>query len=286
MNTPPEIVPIDFVERWRQIVDRRRIQMERANAAAGINSADYWARRAPAYRKSLHERMDEDPFLLRVLQSVTPETTVLDVGAGTGRHTLALARRVRQVVAVEPSPAMRGLLEQDAAASGLQNVATVASEWLAADVAPADVVICSHVLYPISGVVPFIEKLSACAKQRVFVCLRVDPLPTDMGLWSEFHGEPLQGQPVYSDLVNVLLQVGVVADVEIVEHPFTLTFGDLDEAVAQVRNGVCLREDDAAATAKLRTLLESTLQRTANGRLGPHIPSARSAIVSWPPATP
>lgn len=280
---PPEVPAIDYVQRWRDIVERRRVQMDTAYAAARINNADYWGKRAKAYRQALHERIDEDPFLLRVLAAVTPESTALDVGAGTGRHTLALAPHVKRVVAVDPSPAMLGLLNEDVAARGLQNVEAVASGWIEAEVAPADVVLCSHVLYPIADAVPFVRKLDSAARQRVFVYLRVDPLPTDMGLWKEFHGVALQAQPAHLDLVNLLAQIGIAADVEVVHHRFTWTFADVDEAVAQVRNSLCLREDDAAAAAKLRTLLESRLVPWPDGRFGPNIGSARSAIISWQP---
>src|SRR6185295_14361419 len=98
------------------------------------------------------------------------------------------------------------------------------AEWLSVAVEPADVVVCSHVLYPIADVMPFIRKLESAAKKRVFVYLRTDPLPTDLGLWSEFYGVALQRQPVHMDLVNVLAQSAIFADVEIVEHRFTWTF--------------------------------------------------------------
>ncbi len=283
MNLPPEVPAIDYVGRWREIIERRRVQMETAQAHAPRSGDDYWAKRAKQYRKALHERTDEDPFLVRLRSVLTREMSVLDVGAGTGRHTLALAASVRHITAVDPSPAMLGLLRDDVAAQGITNVTTVESAWVDADVPPADVVICSHVLYPIADVAPFIRKLESAAMQRVFVYVRVDPLPTDIGLWSEFYGVPLQAQPTYFDLAGVLIQLDIAADVEIVDHVFTWTFADLEEAFEQVRNSLCLPEDDAAAGAKLRQLLETRLTRWPNGRLGPTIESARSAIVSWRP---
>ena len=280
---PAEILPIDYAHRWRDKVERRRVQMDTAYAAAGIVNADYWGRRAKQYRASLHERAGEDPLLVRVHAAATPDSTVLDVGAGTGRHTLALAPNVARVTAVDPSPAMLGLLREDLIAEHLKNVDVVESEWLAANVAPADIVICSHVLYPIADVVPFVRKLEASAKERVFIYIRVDPLPTDMGLWSAFYGVPLEAQPSDLDLINLLAQEGLRVDVEIVRHRFSWTFADMDEAVAQLRNTLCLREDDAAAIAKLRPLLETTLALQPDGRIGPDVGLSRSAIISWTP---
>lgn len=283
-HTPPPVPAIDYIARWRDIVERRRVQMESAYERAGLTNVDYWGRRAKAYRTSLHERMDEDPFLLRLLRDVTPDTTVLDVGAGTGRHTVALAPHVSRVTAVDPSEPMLDFLRQDVATHGMGNVETVSGEWMSVEVPPADIVICSHVLYPIADVAPFIQKLAAFARQRVYVYLRVDPLATDLGFWADFYGEPLQSQPVYLDFVGVLAQLDIIADVEIVEHRFTWTFKTVDEAVDQVGNSLCLREDDVAARTRLRALLNERLISWPDGRLGPRIGSARSAILSWVPA--
>jgi SAM-dependent methyltransferase len=275
---PPEV---DYAARWAQIVERRRFQMESAYAAAGVVNADYWGKRAKTYRQALHERVDEDPFLRRVVEAVTADSTVIDAGAGTGRHTLALAPLVRRVVAVDPSAAMLALLAEDVEAQGLGNVEIVQAEWLSAAVDPAGIVLCSHVLYPIGDVMPFIRKLEASATDRVFVYLRTDPLPTDLGLWTEFYGAPLQRQPVHMDLINLLAQNGIFADVEVVEHRFTWTFADIDEAQEHVRNSLILPEDDAATSAKLRRLLEERLVRWPGDRLGPELDLARSAIISW-----
>lgn len=280
---PPPVEAIDYAERWRRIVERRRVQMEAAYEVSGLQNVDYWGRRAKTYREALHIETEQDPLLLRVLRDVTPATTVLDVGAGTGRHTLALAPHVTSVTAVDPSAAMLGLLQEDVTEQKLANVTVVQSEWLQADVPPADAVVCSHVLYPIADVVPFIRKLDASARERVYVYLRIDPLPTDFGLWQEFWGAPLTLQPTAYDLFGVLAQLNIAADFEVVEHRFTWTFASLDEAVPQVRNSLCLREDDEAATAKVRALLEERMVPWPEGRIGPAIGSARSAIVSWQP---
>lgn len=280
---PPPPLAIDYVERWRQIVERRRAQMDAAYAAAGLSSDDYWAKRAKNYREALHSRMDDDPYLRRVRAAINPGSTVIDVGAGTGRHTLALAPQVHSVTAIDPAAAMLAFLREDLAANSIKNVNVVESDWLAADVAPADIVSCSHVLYPIADVVPFLRKLDRSARERVFIYLRTDPLPTDMGLWAEFYGVPLQLQPVHTDLMNVLVQIGIMPDVEVVQHRFTWTFATFDDAVAQVGNSLCLRPDDRVAQSRLAGLLRDRLVPWPDGRLGPEVGSARSAIVSWRP---
>jgi SAM-dependent methyltransferase len=288
-KTPPDAAlphepdPVDYVERWRRLVDRRRVQMETANRAAGIDATDYWGRRAKTYREALHARMHEDAFFLRLRGVVTATDSVIDAGAGTGRHTLALAPLVRRVTAVDPSEAMLGLLRDALQEEGIANVDTVLSGWMEAEVAPADYVICSHVLYPIADVVPFVRKLEGAARRRVYIYLRADPLPTDLGLWGEFHGEALTRQPTHHDLFNVLWQEGIFCDVEVVNQRFAMPYPSLDAAVSQVRHTLALREGDTAAEAKLRGLLETRLSKREDGQLVGEYPATRSAILSWVP---
>ncbi|MBI2723785.1 MAG: class I SAM-dependent methyltransferase, partial [Chloroflexi bacterium] len=258
-DLPPPPEDIDYIARWEQIVRRRQVQMDTAYAQSGLKNVDYWGRRAKQYRAALHTRMEEDPFLVRVRNFVQAADSVLDVGAGTGRHTLALAPHVAGVTAIDPSPAMLSLLRQDVESAGIKNVHVIESGWLDAPDIRADVVICSHVLYPIAEPVPFIRKLEASAARRVFLYIRTDPLATDIGLWSEFYGVPLQAQPTQMDLVNLLYQAGIAADVEVVRQAFSWTWFDLDEAVGQIRNALCLPEGDPATDARLRTLVEERL---------------------------
>ncbi len=67
--------------------------------------------------------------LLREL-GLTDQSTVLDIGAGTGQFTLAVARSCRRVIAVDVSPVMLGALRAKAQASGLRNIELVQAGFL------------------------------------------------------------------------------------------------------------------------------------------------------------
>ena len=65
------------------------------------------------------EKQEADPLLVHVLDRLTAEMTVLDVGSGIGRWALPMARRVRRVTAVEPLQGMRQVLVERVAAQGI-----------------------------------------------------------------------------------------------------------------------------------------------------------------------
>src|SRR6266702_3128245 len=145
-----EIDRIDWAQRWRDTVTRRTASGEGGHPGEHRRS-DYWDHRAPSYARITRHRHDE--FLRVVEPYISPRKTLIDVGAGAGRHAVPLAEKLEWVTAVEPSEGMRAHLP------ALPNLTVVASAWEDAEVAPADLVICRHVLYGVADVVPFVEKL-------------------------------------------------------------------------------------------------------------------------------
>src|SRR3979411_1391845 len=94
-----------------------------------------------------------EPWLL-------PHRTLTDVGAGAGRYAAPLADRLDWVTAVEPSQGMRDLIPEK------DNMTVIATDWEHAEPAPADLVICCHVLYGVADAPAFIAKLEAAATAR------------------------------------------------------------------------------------------------------------------------
>jgi len=89
----------------------------------------------------------------------------VDLGAGTGFLTMAVAERAAQVLAVDVSPVMLTVLRQAAAAQGLENVTTLVADMTALTLEPAslDLVVSSYALHSL----PHADKarlLSMCAR--------------------------------------------------------------------------------------------------------------------------
>lgn len=84
---------------------------------------------------------DDEVALLAPL-GLTPDSLVVDLGAGTGQFTLAAARTGARVVAVDISPVMLGRLRARVDAAGADNVEVVEAGFLTYDHrgGPADVV--------------------------------------------------------------------------------------------------------------------------------------------------
>ena len=100
------------------------------------------------------------PLSARFEREVIPAGgSVLDVGCGGGRASLALVPPGAAITGVDESEAMLAQLTATAADRAVP-VEVVHGRWpdVAPDVAPADVVVCHHVVYNAPDIVPFLER--------------------------------------------------------------------------------------------------------------------------------
>jgi SAM-dependent methyltransferase len=269
------------VQRWNAILDARAQQMDAAYARLGRTSADFWDRRARGFHRSTKDTVGRDPFFLRLSEKVNPNTSVLDVGAGTGRFSLVLAPKVKHVIAVEPSAAMLDFLRQDAVEKDLRNVSYVQATWQeASDDLQADIVICSHVIYPIRDIEPFLLKLQKATLQSCYIYARathIDALTAD--LWRHFHHDERCLPPGYIHVLDVLYEMGIFANVEIVSLPPSLRYPSLDVAVTEMTEQLILSGDEKTRE-ELRALLADWLVEI-DGMLVPPLREMVCAIIWW-----
>ena len=225
--------------------------LDRETAASrdgGHSDPRYWDRRAATFARSTTGRTEQ--FLEVVWPFVTARSTVIDVGAGAGRHAVPLAGRAEWVTAVEPSEGMRSHMP------ALSNLTVVGSAWEDAEVAPADLVICSHVLYGVADVVPFVEKMERAARERVFIMLREGPVPHPANILRDrMSAAPLPPITRFSDLFMVLVQMGIAPDVKFISYPVVNRYASFDEAVADVVPLFGAGWDEVDGPRRLREML-------------------------------
>jgi SAM-dependent methyltransferase len=269
--------------RWQRLVTDRLAELERLSPTAGSVSGSFWNRRAGRYAASTKlADLGRDPFLRRLRRATSASSSVVDVGAGTGRYALPLARDVAHVTAVEPSSAMLAVLEQDARELGVANVRTVPGTWEQAPAEPADVAFSSFVLTLVPDARAFLLKLDAVARHHVLLYLGaycgdavLDPL------WRHFHGEPRAPGPSFLDALAVLRELGIDAQVRVVEIPNHRRFATPADAVEHYRDALLLPD-----TPQVGDELRGLLERWLLGRRGAYrspLPAVPAAIIGWRP---
>lgn len=146
--------------------------------------------------------------------------------------------------------------------------------------------LCSHVVYAVRKIVPFVDKCDLHARRACFIAIRVSQFDSFVRpLWEQVYGEPRSPEPTFLDLSTLLYDMGIVPNVEIV--PFggrrgvgpAGGFADLDEAAGRCREMLFL-DPDPTTDAQIRAYVDGKLWEQ-NGRLVWAGQAMQSAIVWW-----
>jgi 2-polyprenyl-3-methyl-5-hydroxy-6-metoxy-1,4-benzoquinol methylase len=192
------------VARHDRMVREERDQAERVRTDQA--GRDIWKGNARRFQP-VEETIE--PAVSPLAELAGPDARVIDVGAGGGRIAIPLARRVREVVAVEPSAAMREVLAEATARSGVRNVTVVPDRWEDAEVAPAELAFAAHVTYGVQAIEPFVRKLDRLAtRHAALVAFAEPPQHFVAPFWRVVYGEERLRLPCREELLAVVRELG------------------------------------------------------------------------------
>src|SRR4030042_1918288 len=80
----------------------------------------FWNDRAPQFNHDAMQERAEDVDEILQIARISEQTTIVDVGAGTGRFSIPLAKIACQVTAVDPSTEMLKFLTRNAVEANVQ----------------------------------------------------------------------------------------------------------------------------------------------------------------------
>lgn len=266
------MIPTDWAALWRELASHDLM----ASAEGEAQMVERWRR--VARQLDAGERGLPDPLLDWILGRLTPEMTVLDIGAGIGRWTLPIASTVRHVTAVEPLAGMRKVLLERAASRGITNLEVVEVPWLEAEVPPHDMAIAAHATYTTPDLLRFVRKMDADARRTCYLALRVPAHDGVIGELSERIRGRWHDSPNFIVAYNLLLSAGFYANVLMEPKPARYWIDStLDDAVARAKRHLHL--EDASHAAAIREVLSRRLQYVDGGYRWPD--GMRSALIWW-----
>ena len=229
------------IDHWRTMIQEEHAQSDAMRPAQP--PVDHW--RPYARQFSADPRRSGDALLDRLLEEISPDHTVIDVGAGGGRLALPIALHCSHVTAVEPSPAMGEVLSSVAREHGIENISLVQSDWEEARVDPAAQTLCVHVLYTIQDIEGFVGKLQDHARKQVMVVMYgAPPQSQNYPLWEKVHGTPRLPLPSVPEFKEVLSELGIDAREEPLLAQPARGFDSLEQALDQLSQRLYLDEDD------------------------------------------
>jgi len=256
---------IDWNELWKaiHISSPERLVKSRDPAAA-------WDRRASAYRRVTRGEKEATRLELEILNLQGGET-VLDVGAGTGRLAVPIARTAVHVTALDPSEGMLNVLRERMAAEGLTNYSCVKMRWedvvIGRDIEPHEIAIAAFSLgfYDLAAA---LEKLNAAATQAVHLFWHAGEWrgPEEMALYRAVFGEEAimrKGYPDYIFPVNILHDAGIYPNVRIYNAIWETVYESPEEAA---RTWVAMHNPGMEDLSPVRDYFARLLHRDEAGK--------------------
>lgn len=157
--------------------------------------------------------LDRDARSACWAREVLPPTggTVLDVGCGGGRSSMPLVPPANELIGVDSSGSM---LDEYIDAASRIGVArrTIHGTWpeVAVHAPVADVVVCHHVAFNVTDIVPFMWALTDHARLAVVVEIpTAHPMSAWAPAWQHFWGVVRPDGPTSDDLLAVLREMGL-----------------------------------------------------------------------------
>lgn len=256
---------IDWSELWKAIYisSPERLEKSRDPAAA-------WNRRAAAYRRITRGEKEATRLELEILNLQGGET-VLDVGAGTGRLAVPIARTAAHVMALDPSEGMLNVLRERMAAERLTNYSCVKMRLedavIGRDIEPHDLVIAAFSLgfYDLAAA---LEKLDSAATRAVHLFWHAGEWrgPEEMALYRAVFGEEAtmrKGYPDYIFPVNILHDAGVYTNVRIYNAVWETVYDSPEEAA---RTWVAMHNPRMEDLSPVRDYFARVLYRDEAGK--------------------
>lgn len=263
--------------------DRVRANRDQAERLRESTTGDHYAPISSLFVAD--PRRTDEPALEMLRAMTAPDETWLDIGAGGGRYALPLALRVREVIAVEPSPGMRRALRAGIDEHGLTNIRVIAGTWpealeLLGPMPAADVSLIAHVGYDIEEMGPFLGGMEAATRDRC-VAIHTDRSPASVAdpFWPLVHGEDRVALPALPDLLALLHARGCETEVVRVDRS-SRSFDSVDALAGFLRRQLFIIEGGDKDRHFRSVLADRVTQRDGAWTLADR-PTGAIGIVTW-----
>jgi len=265
---------------WEELSD---IQTLAFASQDGRKGDDFWKHRARQFDKMVGKRWSRPDFsrdfMVKKLKE-NPGSTLLDIGAGTGKWSRLASPHVAKVTALDPSPAMQQVLKEKIQEEQIGNIDIVTGTWPEKQIAPHDYVLASHSMYGVRNFSTFVEKMITTATRACVLLLRAPFANAVMARAAQkVFGQPYDS-PNFQVAYNILLSMDIYPDV-IMEADGSWpgwAHDSFEEALDDLTNRLNL-EKDSEYKLFLSDLLEKNLTQKEGKLVWPG--GNRSALVYW-----
>lgn len=269
----------DWKKLWAELVEIKKASQENSIETPG--NEDSWNAKARDFNERVKQRWKNlDSSRETVLSLLEPDSSILDIGAGTGAWSILFSKHLRKVTAIEPSKAMRDICIENLKNYHADNIEVIGDSWPAANPGMHDYSFCAHAMYGVADFQGFVQHMIDCTKKMCFLLIRA---PSQDGLITEafmhIHHQP-HDSPNFTIAYNILIQMGIYANVQIEKSNkwYFIKSTSFDEAYANLKTRLGLL-DCSTYDEYLQDLLKRRLVQQGEDFYWPG--GFQSALMVW-----
>jgi 2-polyprenyl-3-methyl-5-hydroxy-6-metoxy-1,4-benzoquinol methylase len=269
----------DWVKLWQELSE---INNRRREKSKSIPRRSGSVNRARSFDDSVKQRWQKpDSSRDFFLSQITEDSTVLDIGAGSGAWSILAARRARHVTALEPDTDMLDVMQNNIASEGIKNIRIIQATWPDVVIEPHDITLCSHAMYGATDLPKFIRQMECVTRKMCFMLIRQPSLNGVMAKAAQhILGQPYDS-PNFVIAYNILFQMDIYANVLVEDSGLwrSWTHKNLEDALMELK--IRLGLDNNGWDEELMNLLKSRLKFENGKYIWP--PAVYSALIYWKP---
>ena len=190
-----------------------KIQMK--NSTFKSKSSSDWDKKALHFSQNVLNSPYTKEFTKRV--DISDCETLLDVGSGPATISLALAKKLKTVYALDYSKEMLNYAQQNAKNKEIDNLVSIHKSWYDKwnDVPNTDIVIASRSM-EVKNIKKALKKLNEKANKKVYITTKVGGSFIDNEILNQLKRK-INPRPDYIYLINTLHSMGIFAKVDFIK---------------------------------------------------------------------
>ena len=214
------------------------------------------------------------------LMDFDSNSTVLDVGCGGGILTIPLAKKVKQVTALDVSKVRINQVEEKAKLEDLSNIKFVCQDWQRTSLnslGKHDIVIASRSL-GMFDLYHELKKINDASTESVYISRNTNSTDTIRMELHRIIGLKYTDLPSYIYVFNMLYQMGILANIKFITCQRKEFYENIEHAL---KIWMWRLGEPFSFQEQIKQYLTHTLVQTGNGELHTTPSEAKWALMFW-----
>ncbi len=263
---------IDFEEIWQNRI-RSKNGHEKQRVFDDKVEREFWEKLAPNYDKN-PTLYDYSKEVFKIVESLIEKgSSLIEIGCGTGKFTIPLSNKCKDILAVDFSKDMLKVLKEKIENNNINNIRALEGKWEDANIDKMDYILSVNSLYRVWNIKDALRKMNALARKAVII-VRTIQKPMFNQLYMELG---IEDQTVldYIYLENIIHSLGIYASMQYIDVKNNIYFNNIEDIYRKIEEDIGRKANNNI----IDSFIEKNFVKEENKYV--YTNNSKVAIISW-----